>query len=895
MKRLSSRACWLFKRNRIVMVGFLVITSDAMLSTIMTTAGVHAFGSSFNIKKSVSGASESVRSDLFRDGTIVKTDGHYVTSSSLYLTRYRPAAEEDFLSPFKRNKRFLPKSQTLKASVLKVLSTRKMSSNKNEENNDIETKEGIGNPLQVFTNQMKLKWNTTTDIFLKSLPEPMIKIVTPILALLKILWNGWTKARWYLLTFSAGAVLSIAALIVPISESVSQLSQPVTLFETILHDLDIAYVEKVDLNKLFETGVAAMLDSLDPYTEFESQTAATALSESIDGRYGGVGLVIAGIPEQKLRGTQEEIIPRSQISNADLDVSNQEKKPSISETQIENLSDDGDTGSVDFSKISSDDVDEDDGLQSGKSPRYQGIRVVSAFEGYAFDYGLRVGDRLLQVDDLPITSKVSIEQVRNKLRGQPGTSVEIAFERDGVDGIQNIRIPRSVVRLRDVKLATLVGNPYDGVGYIQLSGFASDAGREVRNAIRYLQQAAEDASGGERTLQGLILDLRGNPGGLLTSAVDVASLLVPKGSDIVSAKGRGFPGVTYRSRVDPILDISKTKLAVLVNGNTASAAEIVSGAVQDLDVGVIVGADRTFGKGLVQNVEELPFNTALKFTVAKYYTPSGRCIQGVKYTEGSIYGEDGGSKDGRYIANKISEKDRNTYYTRLGRVVKDGGGIEADYKVSSPKASALEVTLLRSGIIGDFAAEWSKKHELTNNFQVDEDTYKQFQIFVAEKQRKGEIQLEELYSRPLKDLKKALAQSGYKGSENSVEQLKARILMDMKHDFDKYRADIKEDISNSILARYLPESMLIERSIRSDVQVGEAVKLIKSRNKFDTLLAKGTAYERQQQQQIVSLGNIEGNMISSSNPVRRNSYSGNADPWKERDSKVEGFRTIIEW
>jgi carboxyl-terminal processing protease len=378
-------------------------------------------------------------------------------------------------------------------------------------------------------------------------------------------------------------------------------------------------------------------------------------------------------------------------------------------------------------------------------------------------------------------------------------------------------------------------------------------------------------------------------------------MLVPKGSDIVSAKGRGFPGVTYRSRVDPILDTSKTKLAVLVNGNTASAAEIVSGAIQDLDVGVIVGADRTFGKGLVQNVEELPYNTALKFTVAKYYTPSGRCIQGIKYTEGSISGEGGGSKDGRYIANKIGESDRNTYYTRLGRVVKDGGGIEADYKVSSPKASALEITLLRSGIISDFAAEWSKKHELTNNFQVDEDTYRQFQIFVADKQRKGEIQLEELYSKPLKDLKKALAQSGYKGSENSVEQLKSRILIDMKNDFDKYRADIKEDISNTILARYLPESMLIERSIKTDVQVNEAVKLLRSRNKFDTLLAKGNALERKQLENNPLLSSTASNngdgLIGSKNSVinGENYATGRRDASYNKESNVQGFRTSITW
>lgn len=218
---------------------------------------------------------------------------------------------------------------------------------------------------------------------------------------------------------------------------------------------------------------------------------------------------------------------------------------------------------------------------------------------------MRVGDKLVAIDDTEISEEKSVEDVRNLLRGEPGTMVTIAFERSGVNDVQSVTMPRSIVRLRDVKLATLVGNPKDGVGYIQLSGFTANAGIEMRQAITYLQQRAESASGGERSLQGLVLDLRGNPGGLLTSAVDVASLMVPKGSDIVSARGRGFPGMLYRSRAEPILE-ANTKLAVLVNGQTASAAEIVAGAIQDLDVGVIVGSDRSFGKGLVQNVEELP-------------------------------------------------------------------------------------------------------------------------------------------------------------------------------------------------------------------------------------------------------------------------------------------------
>merc|ERR1712151_691162 len=398
-------------------------------------------------------------------------------------------------------------------------------------------------------------------------------------------------------------------------------------------------------------------------------------------------------------------------------------------------------------------------------------------------------------------------------------------------GTQEVTMPRTVVRLRDVKLATLIGKPSDGIGYIQLSGFTQGAGREVRGAIMALEQAAEDASDGQHSLKGLILDLRGNPGGLLTSAVDVSSLLVPNGSDIVSARGRGFPGVIYRSRVDPLLDTSKTKLAVLVNGNTASAAEIVSGAVQDLDVGIIVGKDRTFGKGLVQNVESLPFNTALKYTVAKYYTPSGRCIQGINYSEnGGLKG-----KDSKYIETKVKDEDRNEYYTKNGRIVKDGGGIEVDYKVSQPKASALEITLLRSGILSDYAAEWSRKHDLANYHSVDtiidENTYKEFQNYVMTKQKNNEIKLEGLYLNDINDLKKALKSSGYKDSEKEVNKLQNLIISEVLNDFQKYKKDIKEDMTQNILARYLPESMLIQRSIKNDDQVNQAVKLLTNNNK----------------------------------------------------------------
>lgn len=687
------------------------------------------------------------------------------------------------------------------------------------------------------------------------------KVVNVVPAgLLEVLGAVWAKLRELLpslriasLSFVTGAVLMLAAILVPVYSSVESLSEPVTLFETILADLDAGYVDPVDTNKLFETGVSAMLRSLDPYTEFEAREEAQQLNEGIMGRYGGVGLVIAGVtpkdvaemkriatpaqpqPQQAEEAAPEGgklLVPQSPLEDSDASTSISDRKiPSKSSFVTNGYDEDDEEERLVMQK-------QNDQLRALNKAQEKGIRVISAFEGYAFDYGMRIGDKLKQVDDLVLTSQTSVEDVRNVLRGEPGTMVTIKFEREGVPGIQEVTMPRTVVQLRDVKLATLVGKPSDGIGYISLSGFAASAGAEVRGAILALEQAAEDASNGAHSLKGLILDMRGNPGGLLTSAVDVASLLVPKDSDIVSAKGRGFPGVIYRSRVDPLLDPT-TKLAVLVNRGTASAAEIVSGAVQDLDVGVIIGTDRTFGKGLVQNVEDLPFNTALKFTVAKYYTPSGRCIQGVTYTEGGGLREE----DGRYQSSKVSKKDRQIFYTKSGRAVRDGGGIEADYKVAAPKASALEVTLLRSDLMNEFAGRWSRKYELTDNFEVTDDVYREFQDFVEAKRKTGDVKLEGLYSGALEDLKRALKESGYKSSEREVEQLKSLIVKEIKSDFERYKKDIKEDLAASILARYLPESFIMERGLKTDRQVQAAIKLLGNGKSFDKILAKGSNNE----------------------------------------------------
>ena len=301
-----------------------------------------------------------------------------------------------------------------------------------------------------------------------------------------------------LFSFVTGAIIGIGAILVPVYNSVDTMTEPVTLFETILTDLDRGYVDNVDTNKLFETGVSAMLRSLDPYTEFEGRQEAIEMNESVTGKYGGIGLVITGavakddVPDDS--GTR--LLPKEALD----DSARMDGDDDLLTPVSNSMNSDDDIG------IDADD-DEDtlkermERKKALKKARENGIRVVSAFEGYAFDYGMRAGDKLIAIDGSPITADMNVEDVRNRLRGEPGTTVDITFERIGVEDPQTVTIPRTIVRIRDVKLATLIGKPENGVGYIQLSGFTSNAGLEVRSAILALQQASEEASGGQNSLQ----------------------------------------------------------------------------------------------------------------------------------------------------------------------------------------------------------------------------------------------------------------------------------------------------------------------------------------------------------------------------------------------------------
>jgi carboxyl-terminal processing protease len=464
----------------------------------------------------------------------------------------------------------------------------------------------------------------------------------------------------------------------------------VALFGDILTDLRLGYVDEVDPKRLFETGVGAMLRSLDPYTEFENVKQSRAIKESVSGRYGGVGLIIANEPQPKVAAAS----PVSKLAPpAGASIIAPAPPPS-------------------------------DVIAAPVPGNGNGVSVVDAFESYAFKGGMRVGDHILSVDGVPATG-LSVEGVRDLLRGDPDTKVRVKFEREEYNGRKEyeVMLSRAAVKLSDVRLASFLGDANDKVGYINLAGFNAEAARDFRSALLMLKYSAQENHATEGGLRGLVLDLRSNPGGLLDAAVEIASYLVPNSADIVSARSRGGPEITYRSVSEPLLP-KNTKLVVLVNGGSASASEIVAGAVQDLDAGVIMGQSKTYGKGLVQKILPLSYDSALKYTVAKYFTPSGRCIQAVAYsggrevpTDGTSAAASGGEEtaadaEAEAKGSPIADKDRRVFYTANGRPVLDGGGITPDEIVPPNQLAPSEALFLGQGLYSEFVSKYVQTHDV---------------------------------------------------------------------------------------------------------------------------------------------------------------------------------------
>lgn len=440
------------------------------------------------------------------------------------------------------------------------------------------------------------------------------------------------------------------------------------------------------------------------------------------------------------------------------------------------------------------------------------VYISEPYEGLpAYKAGVKAGDAILSIDGESAKGKTS-NQVSEKLRGQAGTEIELELERDG-------KIIKKAFRREDIQLPNV---PYFGmidsvVGYIKLNEFTKEASKHVQEAFENLKR---------QNMQYLIFDLRGNGGGLLQEAVNIVNLFVDKGQVVVSTKAKTVEKNSVFKTTKKAID-TKIPIVVLIDGTSASASEIVSGSLQDFDRAVIMG-QCSFGKGLVQNILPLIYNSQIKVTVSKYYIPSGRCIQAIDYSHRD--------KDGN--ANKIPDSLRTAFKTKGGRTVYDGLGIEPDITIAPEYASNIAIALISKFLCFDYATKFVKENPniaSAKDFEITDEIYNDFIEFLKDKDYNYTTTSEKILDDLITSAKKE------KLGENTlkeIELIKTQIAEDKKEDLIKYKEDIKEILLSEIVVRYYNQKGRIEALLKHDNEVKEATKLLYDQKQYNKTLGK---------------------------------------------------------
>ncbi|MDO4165304.1 MAG: S41 family peptidase [Bacteroides sp.] len=509
-----------------------------------------------------------------------------------------------------------------------------------------------------------------------------------------------------------------------------QVAKNLDIFNSIVKELDLFYVDTIDPDKTIREGIDAMLYSLDPYTEYYPEDDQSELEQMLKNSYGGIGSIITWNPKLK----------RSMVAEP-----------------------------------------------------YEGMPAATS--------GLKAGDILLEIDGKDLLGKNN-QEVSEMLRGQVGTGFKLKVQRPGTEKPLEFDIVRRSIQLPLIPYYTVLDNH---VGYINLSSFSGNPSKEFKQAFLDLKK---------RGITSLVIDLRNNGGGLLDEAIEIANFFLPRGTTLVTTKGKiAQASNTYKTLREP-LDL-EIPLAVLVNSGTASSSEILAGSLQDLDRAVIVG-NRTFGKGLVQTTRPLPYGGTMKLTTSKYYIPSGRCVQAIDYAHRN---EDGS-------VGRIPDSLTTVFHTAVGREVRDGGGVTPDVTVKQEKLPNILYYLVNDNLIFDYATDYCLKHATIaapEDFKITDADYADFKAMVKKADFKYDQQTEKL----LKSLKEMAEFEGYlTDASGEFEALEKKLTHNLDRDLDYFAKDIRTMIAIEIIKRYYYQRGAIIEQLKDDNDLKEAIKML---------------------------------------------------------------------
>ena len=438
--------------------------------------------------------------------------------------------------------------------------------------------------------------------------------------------------------------------------------------------------------------------------------------------------------------------------------------------------------------------------------------ISEPYEGFpAQKAGLMAGDVLLEVNGTSVKGKTTAD-ISKLLKGQANTTVKLLVQREGEKNPIEKTLVREEIKIKNVPYFGMLN---DTVGYIKLTSFTENAADEVKNSLVKLK---------DKNAKAIVFDLRGNGGGLLREAVDIVNLFVERGQVIVTQKGKiKEMNKVYTADKQPV--DTQIPLVVLVDRGSASASEIVTGAIQDLDRGVVIG-QRSFGKGLVQQTIQLVYNTQMKVTIAKYYTPSGRCIQALDYFHRNPDGS----------VEKVADSLMKEFHTKDGRSVYDGSGIYPDIVTEQKKYSNISLSLAQKNLIFDYATKYHVLHptiSATRQFHLGDNDYSDFTSFLSDKEFDYTTKTE----KTLDDFKEtAMKEKYFDNVKDQYEELRKKVAHNKTEDLQKFKDEIEELLRGEIASRYYYQNGRLEASLEKDAEVNEAIKLFRNQAKYNSIV-----------------------------------------------------------